>query len=46
MQKNMETQFQHYTIMKKYGYKDDIYDGQRKWYMDYMNRNIKAMENI
>lgn len=27
---------------EKYGYKDDIYDGQRKWYMDYMNRNIKS----
>lgn len=27
---------------EKYGYKDDMYDGQRKWYMDYMNRNIKS----
>ena len=25
---------------KEYGYEDDRYDGQRKWYMDYMNKNI------
>ncbi len=27
---------------KEYGYEDDRYDGQRKWYIDYMNKNIKS----
>lgn len=27
---------------KEYGYEDNRYDGQRKWYIDYMNQNIKS----
>ena len=27
---------------KKYGYKDEILIGQKKWYTDYMNKNIQT----